>query len=117
MADRILHFPAPQSTRQSDKPTPGFYVLRLIKGGPWVGGEIRLSEAQWSAQIDGIWEGPSANPWLLPKLVQLHHYGKFSTESEVQFRIGAKRWAQIHSPSHAAANPKRPIDLDSVIPF
>jgi hypothetical protein len=117
MTTEISHFPPPRSTRQSDLPTPGYYVLRLIKGGPFVGGEIRLVGGEWSAMIDGDWEGPSANPWLLPRLVQLHHYGKFSTESEVQFRIGQRRWAMIYAPSHSAANPRRAIDLDSFIPF
>lgn len=91
--------------------------MRLVKGGPWVGGEIRFEDGQWSAQIDGDWDPSSRNPWILPRLVSLHHYGKFSTESEVAFRIGQKRWAMIHAPSSAAANPKRPINLDTHIPY
>lgn len=117
MTSDICHFPPPRSTRQSDKPTPGFYVLRLIKGGPWVGAEIRFEDGQWSVMIDGDTQGPSANPWVLDRLAMVHHYGRFSTESEVQFRIGQKRWAQIYSPSHSAANPRRAIDLDRHIPY
>jgi hypothetical protein len=113
----ISHFPKPFATRRSDEPVPGFYVLRLVKGGPYVGGEIRFAEGQWSAMIDGDWDGPSANPWILEKLTTLHHYGRFATESEVKFRVGQRRWAMIYSPNHAAANPRRALDLDNHIPF
>lgn len=91
--------------------------MRLIRGGPWVGGKIWQEGDQWFAMIDGDREGPSANPWILPRLCQLHHYGKFSTESEVAFRIGAKRWALIYAPLSAPANPREKIDLDSFVPF
>jgi hypothetical protein len=106
-----------QKTRRTDQPTVGFYLIHQTRNGPWCGGEIKFHDGQWSAMIDGKWEGPSANPWILGTLVALHSFGKFSTESEVGFRIGRKRWAEIHDPSHIAANPDRPLNLDVIIPF
>jgi hypothetical protein len=67
--------------------------------------------------IDGVWEGPSTNPWLLPMMERIHHYAREATESEVRFRIGYKRWAEIYAPSEPAANPTRTIDLDTHIAY
>lgn len=113
----ISHFPAKQATRQSDQPVPGFYLLKPARGGVWVGAVIEFKDGEWSVTVDGDRQGPSKNPWILPLLVQVHHYGQFSTESEVAFRIGRSRWARIHAPSSPEANPRRPIDLDAVVPF
>ena len=66
--------------------------------------------------LDGDWEGPSANPWSLPLMERVHYYGRRSTESEVKFRIGQKRWAEIYAPAHPAANPRRPLDPDELPP-
>lgn len=107
-----------EAPRQSDTPRPGFYLLRLVRGGPWVGAEItRHPDGQFSVMCDGKTEGPSHNPWILPLMERVHFGGRETTESEVRFRVGARRWAEIYAPSSAPANPHKPIDLDSLIPF
>jgi hypothetical protein len=50
-------------------------------------------------------------------LETVHWYGRSSTPDEVAYRIGRKRWAEIYKPDDAAANPRRAIDLDTLIPF
>lgn len=108
----------PEAVRQSDTPRPGFYMLRLVRGGPWVGAEIIQDvDGQWTVMVDGVREGPSHNPWILPLLEKVHFYGRVTTESEVRFRVGAARWASIYAPSSAPANPHKPIDIDNLIPF
>lgn len=107
-----------EAPRQSDTPRPGFYLLRLVRGGPWVGAEIiHDADGQWRTMLDGKWEGPSRNPWILPMMEKIHFGGRETTESEVRFRVGAARWAAIYAPSSAPANPHKPIDIDSLIPF
>lgn len=102
--------------RQSDKPEPGAYLLRLVRNGPWVAAQITLENGQWRAMVDGKWEGPTADPWLLPSLETIHWYGRPSTVAEIEFRIGVKRWAEIHQPNHPAASPRSPINLDRLKP-
>lgn len=103
--------------RQSDTPKPGFYLLRLIRKGPWVGAQIVHDNDGWRTMVDGTWSGPSNDPWLLPDMERIHYYGRESTASEVEYRIGKARWAAIYKPDAIEANPKRPIDLDKLIPF
>lgn len=104
--------------RQSDTPKAGFYLLRLTRGGPWVGASIAFNEADgWSAMINGVNQGPSKEPWLLPFVEQIHFYGRETNEAEVKYRIGFKRWAEIYDPTAPAANPKTPINIDKLIPF
>lgn len=108
----------PAAPRVSDRPTPGWYLIRLVKNGPKVGAQLSYDPADgWSAMIDGEREGPSRDPWMLPMVERIHFYGLPVTESEVEYRIGVKRWAAINKPGHPAANPRRAINIDEIIPF
>jgi hypothetical protein len=106
-----------QPSRRVDQPTPGFYLVRIVPKGPFVGASITLhDDGTWSVMRDGITEGPATDPWELPLM---HHVflGRFSTEEEVKFRIGLARWAAIYKPDHPAANPTKAINIDKLIPF
>jgi hypothetical protein len=99
-----------QPIQMGEPPVPGYYLCRLVRNGPWVGAQIvQHEDGQWSCHVDGEWQGPSADPWLLP-LMEKAMLGKPSTEGDVKYRIGLKRWAAIYSPSHPSTNPKKPID-------
>jgi len=104
--------------RPSDKPVAGFYLLRLVRGGPYVGASISHSEAEgWKVNIDGESQGPSHEPWTLSFMERVAFYGRPSTEAEVSYRVGVAKWAKIYKPDHDAANPTRPLDLNKIIPF
>lgn len=104
--------------RRSDQPVPGYYTLKLCKGGPPVGAEIVHDEiGQWWAMIDDVLHGPATDPFALEALATIHAYGKEATEAEVRWRIDLKRWAVAYAPSHPAANPRRPVNSDTLLPF
>lgn len=106
-----------EQSRPVDRPVPGFYLVRIVPKGPFVGAAIMMhDDGAWSVMRDGVTEGPADDPWSLPLM---HHVflGRVSTAEEVQFRIGIKRWAEIYAPNHAAANPTKAIDIDKLIPF
>lgn len=105
------------STRRSDTPVPGHYLLRLVKGGPRVAAQIVHDEDGWMVMIDGKWSGPSRDPWLLPDLERIHWGGRETTPDEAAYRLAIKRYAETYTPDAPAANPKRPIDRDSVLPI
>jgi hypothetical protein len=103
--------------RRSDVPEPGWYLLRLVRGGVWVGAQIAYNEAEgWTVVLDGVLEGPNHNPWALPSMERVHWGGRPTTEAEVLYRIGIKRFAEIHMPAHPAVNPKQPVDIDELPP-
>lgn len=109
--------PKKPTPRRSDTPSPGFYLLRLVRNGPYVGAQIRHEDGQWFVMEDGVLQGPSTDPWLLPLMERVHHYGRETTEAEVRFRLGLKRFEEIYKPDGSAANPRKPIDLDKMVPF
>lgn len=103
--------------RMGEPPDPGFRVLRLVPRGPWVGAQITFDEIDgYRVMRDGEWQGPSRDPWLLPFMHQVA-FARVTTESDVKYRIGAKRWAEIYKPDAPEANAKKPIDLDKLIPY
>jgi hypothetical protein len=109
MGDAMV--PLPESPRVSDRPRPGCYLLRLVRGGPRVGAQImQQSDGMWMVMIDGEWQGPALDPWTLPMMERVHFYGRETTPEEAAFRVGVKRWAEIYRPNHPAANPRKPID-------
>lgn len=102
--------------RRSDIPEPGYYLVRLVRWGPLVGAQIVHDELGWSVMIDGQWWGPSVDPWALTAMERVH-WGRPSTETDVKYRISLKRWAEVYEPDHAAANPRKPIDRNKVVPY
>lgn len=107
----------PAPSRPVWPPTPGFYLVRLVRGGPQVGASITHDETGWSCQIDGVHSGPVADPVLLEDIEKIHTYGRFTTEAEVKFRLGLKRYDEIYRPNSPAANPRRAIDPATFIPY
>ena len=99
--------------RMGEPPEPGFYLRRLVRGGPWVGCQIAYDPAEgYSVMEDGIWEGPMPDLWMSERGERVILATK-ATEAEVQFRIGIKRWSEIYAPSAPAANPHKAINLDT----
>lgn len=103
--------------RTSDTPQPGFYLIRLVRGGPWVAAQIAHAEDGWTVSIDGVTEGPSLDPWALSNMERVHWGGRETTEAEVRYRLALKHHAATYEPDAPAANPKRPVDLDKLTPF
>lgn len=107
----------PPIPRQSDTPRPGHYILKLVRNGPWVGAQIVHADGQWQVMIDGTWQGPSADPWLLPNMERVHWYATETDEADVKYRIGLKRYSEIYRPDAPEANPTKPVDLNKLVPF
>jgi hypothetical protein len=40
--------------RRIDKPEPGFFRLRLVRNGPWVGARIYTIFGMFAAEINGV---------------------------------------------------------------
>ncbi len=107
-----------QPPRRVDVPTPGYYLCRLVRNGPRVGAQIiRHDDGTWSVMRDGERQGPTADPWSLPLMHKVAFIRETSTEDEVKFRIGHRRWAEIYAPESNEANPRRPVDIDKLTPF
>lgn len=110
-------------TRLIDQPEPGFFTLRMVRGGPLVAARIYrpcpLEMAVWEpwqhldrwyaleAEIDGQ---PCAvdRVWL---------FGRPIPWREFEFLSHRAQWARDHAPDHPAARPRERIDLGRMKPL
>lgn len=123
-------------TRRIDTPRPGWFVVKLVKGGPPVPALIfrpcpmvlplpvpdcyedgepgpedwcRPCRAHWrplEARINDDW-APVDRVWTS---------GREIDRGEYEFLMADYRWARQHAPSDFRANPDRAIDVSTMPP-
>lgn len=105
-------------------PKPGFYSVKLVKGGPAVGARIEHAPSTdpetgevldrswfWSAWIDGKLAGsPSPDP-MAAGCYRISVFGTPITEAEYLLLTKTGEWARQHAPDHPAADPTQPVNL------
>ena len=103
--------------RDVGKPEPGYFLMRLVRGGPQVPARIcRIlpstdhPEGLWWAEVNGETYASHADPSSAPMVFRIWHGAEFSTAEEYQYRLKLKRWAETHQPDHPAAKPRAKID-------
>ncbi len=107
-----MPFDPREAPRAIDKPEPGFFELRLVKGGPYVPARIMCDGGMWSAEIDGEQCGaPDAEPAAAAGVYRIWTAGRRITEPEYSYRLSLKAWAIQNDPRHPAARPTEAIDL------
>lgn len=107
-----------EAPRRVDVPEPGFFLLRLVKGGVQVAARIIHDESGWSAEINGERGPAAADPFEAPGLSKIWTFGLRVDEAEYRYRLDVAQWARAHQPTHPAADPTRPVDpLTDPTPF
>lgn len=114
-----LALPAYERVGIPDQPHAGFFQRRLVKGGPFVPARIwlhqdigddgeLLDDEVLRCEING--EPADAD--------EAWSYLCSAPISEAQFNYMTARgqWASFYAPTEAAANPRRPIDWNSMQP-
>jgi hypothetical protein len=102
-----------EAARIVDQPQPGFFRLRLVRGGPWVCARIYIP-----CPMDPFTGEPTERPRLIcaeinGEDVEAHrvwHFGEPITASEFEFLLAESRWAHRYSPADPKANPRKKID-------
>lgn len=115
--------------RRADRPDPGFYKVRLVKGGPHVAARITWAPATdpvTGEMLDRSWfwtvtinEEPVANPSTCPWLAGAERVflGERIDEAEYQFLLKVRSWAVRSAPDAPEANPRERIDLTKMRPL
>lgn len=110
-------------------PQPGFFRLRVVKGGPWVGAviwspcPIQFPEDTWACAGDDY--QPLDRPRILlaeidGKPVSPHTVwisGEQITAREWRYLTEGAAWDRRYDPSAPAANPRRAVDLNELPPI
>lgn len=114
--------------RAIERPETGYFVTRLVRGGPEVpariwrpcactvnGGDDQQCH-DWRDTCDryphlqGEIDGTYADLW------RVWTGGRRTTESHWRYMTDVARWAETHAPQDPTANPKQPIDLGAMPP-
>lgn len=115
---------AGEAPRPVDRPRPGFFRLRLVKGGPYVPARL--------------WIGPPLDPETREPLDRSHRpmvqiadfpatdhpdrvervwlYGETISAERFQAMRVRAAWARLHQPDAPIANPLAPVDVSTMRP-
>lgn len=97
--------------RRVDEPRPGYFMIRLVRGGPPVAAAICHDAKGWYVIIDGVEKRPAPEPWDAEDMSRVWHYGREVPEEEYRFRVATAEHARVHDPSHPAAKPDQAVDF------
>lgn len=109
---------------------PGFYVVRLVHGGPPVPAQIIWDGFVYRVEINGRDEGAWTREqaevaWgdsvmrgdaFTHPLLKLVLFGKMVDEPDYRHRCRLRDWALKHDPEHGAAKPRDRVDLNKQKP-
>lgn len=92
------------------KPEPGFYRIRMVKGGPWV--PVRIVAALRAKRRRVVFYA-----YLGDKVVDIDRvwpraYGNKIEKSEWEYMLKLGRWASAYEPDNPAAQPTKAVDLN-----
>lgn len=116
--------------RRSDLPEPGFFRIKLVKPGPWVGAAIFCGPSLdpetgtpldrswlWETWINGrLMKQPSPDPTCAGVfIVWLHADSEPIDERTYRFLIQDREWCRRHAPDSPEANPAKRPDISRAI--
>lgn len=117
-----------QPVRIIDAPQPGWFRMRLVKGGPTVPARIAYGpqrDPETGLELDRswLWHGeingqPDPNPTPAPTetVMRIWTSGAPITEAEHDYLAADRAWAAEFAPHLPEANPTRRIDLSALDP-
>lgn len=98
-------------------PEPGYFRVRLVRGGWQVPAKIEIADGKWAVSIDGAYvEEPNADP-ALAGAGRVWHYGDIIPEDEYRWLLDLKDAARTLAPSHPCLHPRTPIDPNNLTPL
>ena len=113
-------------------PLPGFYAMRLVRGGPrvavriWFGSPVIDGEEQdrapgWRCEIDGRTDHLEKDDTGYRCRVPLGVERAWPfcakdpvTEAEYAYLVAHAEWAREHAPEHPKANPRESVDFNTL---
>lgn len=104
----------------SDAPRPGYWLCKLVKGGPLVPCAIELRACphepgdpgnvmERSPVLVGFIAGEEVHPSRVP-----WQYGNPISAADYRYRLANAEWAMRHAPDEPIAKPREKINLMAV---
>lgn len=112
------------SPRHASQPEPGYWLVRLVKGGPRVPAAIRIvhTTREPGEESNRMDRSPFIAAFIAGDPVSIddvwHRRGEPITEADYNFRVADVRWAQQHASDEPQTQPRKKIDLmQAKLPF
>lgn len=116
-------------SRVLSEPRPGFFKMRRVRGGPFVGAEIRHGPAPdpdtgepldrswlWEALVNGKHEREPAGDPLKAGVIMIWESATEITEREYRFLIADAEWCAKHAPDEPQAKPTEKVSIVDLPP-
>lgn len=117
-----------QAVRRVDMPEPGFFKIRLVKGGVWVAARITYSPTldpetdapldrswHWGAEINGQ-ECSDLAPTPGANVMRIWTYGDRITKDEFDYLLADQEHARLYRPHAPEATPNKAVNLREMNP-
>ena len=102
----------PTDERNPDSPQPGFYAVKMVKGGVECAAEIGCTDGVWWAKINNNPHGePSPEPQMATGVQFVWLRARHVTDGEYQFLLARHEWHAQHKPGSPFAEPSKRVDL------
>jgi hypothetical protein len=108
-------------SRRIESPEPGFFKMRLARGGPWVPAiiyqpcPIEFHPETFQA-VDRVYHLKAEIDGRPVDLSRIWGYGRRIPIAEYLFLRATSAWARDYAPQSPEANPRQPIDFDTLAP-
>ena len=108
-------------TRRIERPEPGFFRLKLTRGGPWVAAIIFQPcpiefEPETFQAVDRVYHLQAEIDGRPVDLSRIWGYGRRVSMAEYLYLKATSAWARQYAPKAPEANPRQAIDFDSLAP-
>ena len=117
------------ATRAIDAPRPGYFAMRLIRGGPRVAARLYLpcpmtpagpdsdaGAADWCHAADRCRHLQAEVDGKPARVLRVWTSGRPVTAAEFAFLSADANWVRAHQPAGPKANPTAPVDWDRMPP-
>jgi hypothetical protein len=98
--------------RNPQSPQPGYYAVKMVKGGVECAAQIGCTDGVWWAKINDKPHGePSADPQLANGVQFVWLRARPVTENEHRFLLARYEWNVQHKPGSPFADPGKRVNL------
>ncbi len=108
-------------TRAIARPEPGFFRMRLVKGGPWVGAiifrpcPIEMHPETFQA-VDRHYHLQAEIDGRPVDLSQIWDYGRRIDQAEYEYLCADRDWCRRHAPERLEADTQRDYFRADLLP-
>ena len=98
-------------------PQPGWFTLRLVRGGPSVTATIACTDGLWQATVNGKPCQAHTDPAQADQVYRVWHGGVRVPQEEYRYLEAVRAWAMRAMPSHPMLHPFQPVDVNLLAPL